>query len=89
MRRQWFAFIPAPLHSGSPYPRPDGQGKVVLDAHIHLPVIMKSDGIPFVDPHLYRSIVGGLQYLSFTRPDVAFAVHMLANICIIRLNHIG
>ena len=50
---------------------------------------MKSDGIPFVDPHLYRSIVGGLQYLSFTRPDVAFAVHMLANICIIRLNHIG
>ncbi|CAL1409334.1 unnamed protein product [Linum trigynum] len=29
----------------------------------------------FADPGLYRSIVGGLQYLSFTRPDLSFAVN--------------
>ncbi|CAL1404706.1 unnamed protein product [Linum trigynum] len=29
----------------------------------------------FTDPAMYRSIVGGLQYLSFTRPDVAFAAN--------------
>ncbi|CAL1396588.1 unnamed protein product [Linum trigynum] len=30
---------------------------------------------PFSDPAMYRSIVGGLQYLSFTRPDISFAVN--------------
>ena len=29
----------------------------------------------FDDPTLYKSIVGGLHYLSFTRPDIAFAIH--------------
>ncbi|CAL1403179.1 unnamed protein product [Linum trigynum] len=29
----------------------------------------------FSDPGLYRSIVGGLQYLSFTRPDISFVVN--------------
>lgn len=32
-------------------------------------------GPPFSDPTLFRSIVGGLQYLSFTRPDLSFAVN--------------
>lgn len=40
--------------------------------------LIKSDGIPFHDPHLYRSIVGGLQYLSFTWPDLPFAVHKVS-----------
>ncbi|KAL6312078.1 hypothetical protein AAG906_022071 [Vitis piasezkii] len=40
--------------------------------------LIKFAGIPFHDPHLYRSIVGGLQYLSFTRPDLAFAVHKVS-----------
>jgi histone deacetylase 1/2 len=29
----------------------------------------------FEDPHLYRSIVGGLQYATVTRPDIAFSVN--------------
>ena len=31
-------------------------------------------GDPFSDPSLYRSIVGSLQYLSLTHPDVSFAI---------------
>jgi histone deacetylase 1/2 len=42
------------------------------------PILNKSDGAPFHDPHLYRSIVGGLQYLSFTRPELAFAIHKVS-----------
>ncbi|KAM1633178.1 hypothetical protein ACFXTN_010277 [Malus domestica] len=40
--------------------------------------ILKDDGIPFDNPQLYRSIVGALQYLTFTRPDIAFSVHQVA-----------
>ena len=32
---------------------------------------------PFSDPTLYRSIVGGLQYLTFTRPDLSYAVNLV------------
>lgn len=31
-------------------------------------------GDAFSEPTLYRSVVGSLQYLAITRPDVAFAV---------------
>jgi histone deacetylase 1/2 len=40
--------------------------------------LSKFAGITFHDPSLYRSIVGGLQYLSFTRPDIAFAIHKVS-----------
>ncbi|XP_058222953.1 uncharacterized mitochondrial protein AtMg00810-like [Rhododendron vialii] len=41
------------------------------------------DSLPFSQPTLYRSIVGALQYLTITRPDLAYAVnhacqHMVA-----------
>jgi len=37
-----------------------------------------TDTEAFDDPTLYRSIFGGLHYLSFTRPDIAFAVHRVS-----------
>ncbi|KAJ0580022.1 putative RNA-directed DNA polymerase [Helianthus annuus] len=36
------------------------------------------DGSPTVDPTPYRQLVGSLQYLAFTRPDVSFAVNKLS-----------
>ncbi|KAF9665396.1 hypothetical protein SADUNF_Sadunf16G0118200 [Salix dunnii] len=32
-------------------------------------------GSPFEDVHLYRSVVGSLQYMSFTWPNLALSVH--------------
>jgi hypothetical protein len=29
------------------------------------------------DPHAYRSLVGALHYLTFTRPDISFSVHQV------------
>ncbi|GJT43316.1 ribonuclease H-like domain-containing protein [Tanacetum coccineum] len=36
-----------------------------------------SDGEPVSDPTLYRSLAGGLQYLTFTRPDISYAVQQI------------
>jgi hypothetical protein len=41
----------------------------------HLSIL---DGDPCDDPTLYRSTVGALQYLSITRPDIAFSVNKLS-----------
>jgi hypothetical protein len=35
------------------------------------------DGTPFSDPSLYRSLAGALQYLTLTRPDIAYAVQQI------------
>lgn len=40
--------------------------------------LSKSDGDPFSDTHLYRSIVGALQYVTITRPEIAFAVNRVS-----------
>ncbi|XP_035837485.1 uncharacterized mitochondrial protein AtMg00810-like [Helianthus annuus] len=34
-----------------------------------------SKGVSFHDPTLYRSLVGALQYLTITRPDISYAVN--------------
>jgi hypothetical protein len=35
-------------------------------------------GDPLLDPSLYRSLVGALQYLSLTRPNMSFAVNKVS-----------
>ncbi|GKD67339.1 ribonuclease H-like domain-containing protein, partial [Tanacetum coccineum] len=35
------------------------------------------EGAPLQDPTLYRSLAGGLQYLTFTRPDLSYAVQQI------------
>lgn len=42
------------------------------------PPLSKTDGDPINDPHLYRTIVGALQYATITRPDIAFAVNKVS-----------
>ncbi|GJR31989.1 ribonuclease H-like domain-containing protein [Tanacetum coccineum] len=35
------------------------------------------DGVPVQDPTFYRSLTGGLQYLTFTRPNLSYAVQQI------------
>ena len=44
-----------------------------FDTHTKLPV----DGVLVADPTQFCSIAGALQYLTFTRPDIAYAVHQV------------
>lgn len=35
-------------------------------------------GTPFHSPNLYRSLVGALQYLTITRPNISYYVNQLS-----------
>ena len=37
--------------------------------------LSKFQGMPTVDPTFYRSIVGALQYVTLTRPEIAYSVN--------------
>ncbi|GJZ67285.1 ribonuclease H-like domain-containing protein [Tanacetum coccineum] len=38
---------------------------------------LSADGDPVSDPTLYRSLAGALQYLTFTRPDISYAMQQV------------
>jgi len=38
---------------------------------------LSTDGAPIADPTDFRSLAGALQYLTFTRPDIAYAVQQV------------
>jgi hypothetical protein len=38
---------------------------------------LPSDGVPVADPTDFRSLAGALQYLTFTRPDLSYAVQQI------------
>ncbi|XP_025984537.1 uncharacterized mitochondrial protein AtMg00810-like [Glycine max] len=41
------------------------------------PKLSATSSTPFEDPTLYRSLAGALQYLTFTRPDITYAVQQV------------
>ncbi|XP_019101846.1 PREDICTED: uncharacterized protein LOC109133300 [Camelina sativa] len=43
------------------------------------PKLTLASGFPLQDASQYRSVVGSLQYLSFTRPDISYAVNRLSH----------
>ncbi|KAD1722742.1 hypothetical protein E3N88_42395 [Mikania micrantha] len=50
-------------------------------AHTPLPtnISLTSEGEPYPDPTHFRSIVGALQYLTITRPDISYAVNQVSH----------
>ncbi|XP_028109842.1 uncharacterized protein LOC114308456 [Camellia sinensis] len=48
-------------------------------AHKSSAVPSSIDVLPYAQPSFYRSIVGALQYLTITRPDIAFAINQAYN----------
>lgn len=44
------------------------------------PKLTLKSGSPIADPREYRTIIGSLQYLSFTRPDIAYSVNRLSQL---------
>lgn len=52
-------------------------------------------GIPLANPSFYRSMVGALQYLTFTKPNIAYSVNIVcqfmnsptnAHLCLVKKN---
>jgi hypothetical protein len=54
------------------------EAKLVSTAMAFSTNLSAYEGEPFPDQTLFRSTVGALQYLSITRPDIAFAVNKLS-----------
>jgi hypothetical protein len=61
----------------------------VVDTPIELHAkFSPSDGVPLADPTEYRELVGCLVYLTVTRPDISYAVHVISQfVCAPRSTH--
>jgi len=55
------------MTDSKPYPAPSVAGSKMS----------KYDGIPLPNPTIYRHIVGALQYVTLTRPEIAYSVNQL------------
>ena len=54
------------------------EAKPVITPLPSSPKLSLNSGTPLQDATMYRSIVGSLQYLSFTRPNISYAVNRLS-----------
>jgi hypothetical protein len=52
--------------------------KPIFTPMVVSPSLSKHVGEPISDPYLFRSIVGALQYVTITRPDIAFVVNRVS-----------
>ena len=50
------------------------EGKATLTPSALGKPLSFSDGEPLPDPSLYRSIVGALQYVTITKPNISFVI---------------
>nr|GFA14698.1 ribonuclease H-like domain-containing protein [Tanacetum cinerariifolium] len=48
-----------------------------LRTPVHTDSKLGPEGVAVQDPTLYRSLAGGLQYLTFTRPDLSYAIQQI------------
>jgi hypothetical protein len=55
----------------------DGAKDVTTPLSVSVPLKL-ANGSPLVDPTEYQRVIGALQYLSLTRPDISFAVNKLS-----------
>lgn len=53
--------------------------KLVLTAMVSMSKLNSTDSVPLIDKFFYRSMIGALQYLVHTRPQIAFSVNKLCH----------